>query len=232
VVRKTAENPAKERLTRETIVDSAMALADAEGLDAVTIRRLAQDQGVTPMALYWHFRDKDLLLDGISERVLSEVVLPGPQDAADAPWDERLRELLSALLDVLRAHPAIADLVRTRILGCLPGLELSERAFGLLREAGFDADQTAQIGIQALHTLVMLVTGEPGQRIGNEADEAVRQRMRTKKAALQTLSPDHYPNVLDCADGMTGAPPGSAYYGLGLSLLIEGIRGVAPATPL
>lgn len=227
MARKQAEIPAKERLSRETIVDSALALADAEGLEAVTIRRLAQDQGVTPMALYWHFRDKELLLDGISERVLSEVVLPERRDAA---WDERLRELLTALLEVLRAHPAIADLVPTRILGCVPGLELSERAFGLLREAGFDADQTAHIGIHALHTMVMLVTTEPGQRIGNEAQEVVLQRMRTKKAALQLLSPDRYPNVLDCAEGMTGAPRESAYYHLGLSLLIEGIRGVAPAS--
>jgi TetR/AcrR family transcriptional regulator, tetracycline repressor protein len=229
VVRKQAEIPAKERLSRETIVDSALALADSEGLEAVTIRRLAHDQGVTPMALYWHFRDKELLLDGLTERVLTEVVLP-EQRPADVAWDERLCELLSALLDVLRAHPAIADLVHTRVLGCAPGLELSERAFGLLREAGFSSEQTAQIGIHALQTMVLLVTTEPGQRVGNEADEAILQRMRTKKAALQMLSPERYPNVLSCAEDMTRSPDKSAYFTLGLNLLIEGIRGVAPET--
>jgi TetR/AcrR family transcriptional regulator, tetracycline repressor protein len=232
VVRKQAEIPAKERLSRETIVDSALVLADAEGLEAVTIRRLAHDQGVTPMALYWHFRDKELLLDGLAERVLTEVVLPERRPAADVPWDERLRELLGVLLDVLRAHPAIADLVHTRVLGCAAGLELSERAFGLLREAGFSSEQTAQIGIHALHTMVLLVTTEPGQRVGNEADEAILQRMRTKKAALQMLSPDRYPNVLSCAEEMTRSPDKSAYFTLGLNLLIEGIRGVAPVTSL
>ena len=230
VVRKQAEAPAKERLSRETIVECALALADAEGLDAVTIRRLAQDQGVTPMALYWHFRDKDLLLDGIAERVLSEVVLP-ETSGPEVPWDRRLRDLLTAVLDVLRAHPAIADLVHTRIMGCEAGLEISERAFGLLREAGFSSGQTAQIGIQALQTMVLLVTAEPGQRVGDEADEAILQRMRTKRAALQMLSPDRYPNVLSCAEGMTSPPQESAYFDLGLSLLIEGIRGVAPAAP-
>jgi len=54
------------RLSREAIVVGAIALADAEGLDAVTIRRLAQEHGVTPMAMYWHFSDKDSLLDGLS----------------------------------------------------------------------------------------------------------------------------------------------------------------------
>ena len=55
--------PTRVRLSRETIVASAVALADAEGLEAVTIRRLAQEHGVTPMAMYWHFSDKDSLLD-------------------------------------------------------------------------------------------------------------------------------------------------------------------------
>src|SRR6185437_12949937 len=48
----------RERLSRDTIVAGAVALADAEGLDAVTIRRIANDHQVTPMALYWHFKDK------------------------------------------------------------------------------------------------------------------------------------------------------------------------------
>jgi TetR/AcrR family tetracycline transcriptional repressor len=230
VARKQAEIPAKERLSRETIIDCALALADAEGLDAVTIRRLAQDQGVTPMALYWHFRDKDLLLDGLAERVLSEVGLPEVA-GLEEPWDRRLRDLLSALLDVLRAHPALADLVQTRILGCEAGLELSERAFGLLREAGFSSEQTAQIGMHALQAMVLVVTTEPGQRVGNEADEVIAQRMRTKKAALQMLSPERYPNVLLCADEMTASPQEEAYFDLGLNLLIEGVRGVAPVAP-
>src|SRR6476620_10513894 len=59
----------RERLSRDTIVAGAVALADAEGLDAVTIRRIANDHQVTPMALYWHFKDKGELLDGIPERL-------------------------------------------------------------------------------------------------------------------------------------------------------------------
>ena len=63
----------RERLSRDTIVAGAIELADAEGLDAVTIRRLAQDHDVTPMALYWHFKDKGELLDGIAERLFADV---------------------------------------------------------------------------------------------------------------------------------------------------------------
>jgi TetR/AcrR family transcriptional regulator, tetracycline repressor protein len=217
----------RERLSREAIVTAAIALADAEGLDAVTIRRLAQDQGVTPMALYWHFKDKELLLDGVAERLLAEVVVPEPRPGAS--WAEQLRHLLGAILERLRAHPALAQLVSTRMLGSEPGLRLSERAFALLREAGFDAEQRAQIGMHALHTMVMLVTSEPGRPLAQEADDALMQRMRTKKAALYALSPDEFPNVLSCAEPMTYRPSAPAYYGLGLDMLLAGVEGVRPA---
>ncbi len=115
MVKKQASAPVKERLSRERIVECAIALADAEGLDAVTIRRLAQDQGVTPMALYWHFKDKDLLLEGIAERLLSRVVIP---PVTEEPWYDQLRDVLGALLEVLRAHPAVADLLKAR--SCCP----------------------------------------------------------------------------------------------------------------
>src|SRR5690349_7389246 len=124
MVKKSTEAPAKERLSRERIVDCAIALADAEGLEAVTIRRLAQDQGVTPMALYWHFKDKDLLLDGIVERLMTEVKGPLSEPGAGR-WDERFRDLLVALLEVLRAHPAIVGLVQNRIMLSAAGLDLT-----------------------------------------------------------------------------------------------------------
>ena len=98
----------RTRLTRRAVVDRAMQLADAAGLDALTIRKLAPELGVTPMALYWHFRSKDELLDGLAERVWSEIDVD--VDAA-APWPDQLRGLLESLLQVLRAHPAAPALL-------------------------------------------------------------------------------------------------------------------------
>ena len=62
-----------EKLTRAAVLERAAKLADADGLDAVTIRRLAQELGVTPMALYWHFKNKDELLVGLVDHLLSGV---------------------------------------------------------------------------------------------------------------------------------------------------------------
>ena len=77
------------------MVDRALALADKSGLDALTIRKLATELGVTPMALYWHFRGKDELLEGLAERLWSEIDLT--VDRA-APWTEQIRSLLSPCL--------------------------------------------------------------------------------------------------------------------------------------
>src|SRR5438552_7484921 len=96
------------RLSRETVAEGALALADADGLDAVTIRRLAQELGVTPMALYWHFKNKDELLVGLADHLLGGVkATRGPGD----PWLQQLRAMVEALLVVIRAHPSLTDLL-------------------------------------------------------------------------------------------------------------------------
>src|SRR5215471_16422184 len=98
----------RNRLTRTAVVERALQLADADGLDALTIRKLAQELGVTPMALYWHFRSKDELLEGLAERVWAEFDVDVDGAAA---WPAQLRGLLESLLRVLRAHPAAPQLL-------------------------------------------------------------------------------------------------------------------------
>jgi TetR/AcrR family tetracycline transcriptional repressor len=217
-----ATRTTKERLSRDTVTERALAMADADGIEALTIRRLATDLGVTPMALYWHFEDKERLLDGVAELVLSQVTLPA--DDESRPWDERLREVLDQLLAVLAAHPSVTDVVKTRILQSEPGLELTERVLGLLRGAGFSAEQSAQQAIYALLFLVGLVTGEPGAMPGEEDDEARDARLRGKWASLQALSPNRYPHVLEAALPLTSCDNSQQWRAAGLELLLCGLR--------
>src|SRR5689334_2373748 len=88
---------AGEKLSRAAVAERALRLGDDEGLDAVTIRRLAQELGVTPMALYWHFKNKDELLLGVINHVLADV--RSDRAAAD-PWAVQLRAMLATLVDV------------------------------------------------------------------------------------------------------------------------------------
>src|SRR4051794_9568578 len=73
-----------ERLTKAAVADRALQIGDAEGVEAITVRRLATDLGVTPMALYWHFKNKDELLLGLVDHVMGRV---RADRTADDPWE-------------------------------------------------------------------------------------------------------------------------------------------------
>ena len=201
------------------MIERALALADTEGLDALTIRRLADEVGVTPMALYWHFSNKDELIDALAAHLFAQVSMPDTPAGAD--WVTALRELQVAFVAALRPHPAIAPLARDRVLASPAGLVLAERSLGLLRQAGFSAEQSAELGGYLLGAVVTLVTAEPG-RAGPD-DEAVRARL----AALLTLSPSEFPNLVDAAEPLSYCANDDAYYARGVELLIEGLRGLA-----
>ncbi|MFC4030239.1 TetR/AcrR family transcriptional regulator [Streptomyces polygonati] len=210
---------AKARLSRDELVSTALALADAEGLDAVTTRRVAQHHGATPMALYRHFRDKEAILDALAERLLSLVTVPDPDSR---PWHEQLQEVLDALLPALREHPEVAGLVMTRILASEPGLALTERTLALLAEGGFPVDEAAEIASQVLCALVTLAISEPGR---TDADRAAQDaHVEAKRAALATLSPTRYPYLVAAADSLAGCASHDLYYTRGSARIIAGIR--------
>ncbi len=216
---------AKDRLSREAVARAAIDLVDAEGLDARTVRRLATGLGVTPMALYWHFKDKDALLDGVAEQLLAEVVLP--DEDLTTPWDERLRDALEALLAGLAAHPAVAELVKGRMLLNDPGREIAERILRLLREGGCSPEQASQLGVQALLFMTSLVAEQPGLAVGTSEDER-EQEVRVKWAALQALPPKRFPVLIDSAATLTDCAASEQWLGFGLQTLMAGIRGQAP----
>jgi AcrR family transcriptional regulator len=206
------------RLSRDAIIDCATALADAEGLEAVTIRRLAQENGVTPMAMYWHFNDKDSLLDGLADHLIASVKLPEPGDGA---WDEQLREILVAFLDAIRPHPALAGLALRRILVAEPGLRLAERVLDLLRQAGFGPEQAAEFGTFLMCAVITLVVGDPMAPGG--ADAAAD--MRHKQAMLQALEPERYPNLIAAAPALVSCRGQDDYFEVNIDLLVQGVKG-------
>jgi len=122
-------------LQRDRIVQHALELADEEGLDAVSFRRLAADFGVTPMALYRHVADRDDLLAAMSDLVLAEIAVPEQADHDD--WVRALRDVLRSGVTAYTRHPAARRLSYTGRWS--PGsLALTERLVRLLTDAGFN----------------------------------------------------------------------------------------------
>jgi AcrR family transcriptional regulator len=213
----------RARLTRVAVVDRALALADKSGLDALTIRKLATDLGVTPMALYWHFRSKDELLDGLAERVLSELDLTVDRTA---PWTEQLRWLLMSLLTVLRAHSAAPQLLRRpKSLNSEVGLDATELTLDILRTAGFSPEDASIAARSALWTGITLVMSEPGIESLDDAERTELQRK--KQVTLATQSPAKYPRLVECAIPMTACDDPEEHYRFGVDLFIGGLAAIA-----
>ncbi len=123
----------RSRLSKRAVVERALKLADADGLDSLTIRKLAQDLGVTPMALYWHFRSKDDLLEGMAEQVWSEIEV---RVDPSVPWWAQLQAGLESLLKVLRAHRSAPQLVQEHEKRNEAALRATEGALEILRTRG------------------------------------------------------------------------------------------------
>jgi len=212
----------RARLTKGAVVDQALRLADSVGLEALTIRKLATELGVTPMALYWHFRSKEELLTALVERVWSEIDLAVDRSA---PWPDQLRTLFESLLVVLRAHPAAPKLLLEFDKQSEAALRATELTLEILRDADFDPEHAAEIARYALWNGIMLVMSEPGSE-WLSLEERV-QGQRKKQIALAMLPPDAYPQLVECAVAMTASEDPEFHYELGVSLFIAGVEAIA-----
>jgi AcrR family transcriptional regulator len=215
----------RTKLSRAAVVDRALELADNDGLDALTIRRLANELGVTPMALYWHFRSKEELIAGVADRVWGEI----RTDVDDAShWSEQFRMMLESLIDVLRAHScASALLMNSEKLG--PShWDATEKSLDILRSAGFDAKHASEIVRSALWTGLTLVMSEPGFGPGLTPAERA-EAMRRKQVELASLPLARYPRLVEAAVPMTSCDDNAQFhYRFGVDLFIAGVRALAP----
>ena len=218
--RHDAERP---RLSKQAVVERALALADSGGLDALTIRRLAQDLGVTPMALYWHFRSKEELIAGLAERIWGEIAT---EVDTTQPWARQLRGVLESLIAVLRAHPAASQLLMAGEKQSPAARDVNETALAVLRRGGFDAQHASEVARSGLWTGLMLVMSEPG------FDPALSEQERTevqrrRLVELASLPPERYPHLVESAAWLTACDDPEFHYRFGVDLFIAGVEAMA-----
>lgn len=219
-----ATSEERGRLSRETVVDGALTLTDAEGLEGLTIRRLATHLGVTPMALYWHFKNKDELLEGVADRLWS--LMDTEVDPA-LPWPERMRQIMYAMVEVLRAHPPAASLLMT-----VPPFEaehcfaVMNAALGVFADAGFSPEESAALCKHGLRTITTLAIGDRDLSPKMSAEETA-EFIRQKRIRLETLSRKRFPHVVDAAGPLSEAEDPSMTFGFGIDLFIAGVQSLA-----
>lgn len=129
----------RPRLSRDRVLRSAMAVADAGGITALTIRSLAAELGVKPMSVYYYVANKDEILDAIVDIVFSEIVLPSP----NSDWRGEIRRRALSARAVLRRHPWAIPLLQSRTNPGPATLRHLNATIGTLRSGGFSVRMTA-----------------------------------------------------------------------------------------
>jgi AcrR family transcriptional regulator len=203
-----AQHPA---LDRGRIVQSGLRIVDSEGVEALSLRRLAVELGVTPMAVYWHVRDKAELLDLIGERVLEAVDVPAP--AGD--WRRQLRDVHLAMLRPLLQHPNAVELMIGRARFGAAGIALFERILAILRGAGL-SPEAAFDAYQSLYLFQLGFTATARR------SPEFRQVQAQGAAYLRSLDPGAFAAIAEVAPHI-GARSLEEQYEVGLDVVIAGI---------
>jgi AcrR family transcriptional regulator len=209
----------REPLSRERILDAAIELADRDGLEAVTMRRLGRHLGVEAMSLYKHVADKDAVLAGIADRVAGEFVLP----ARDVHWRIALRESGLAAHEVLRRHPWAGPLLEAQLDPGPARLAYLDAVVGVLRDAGFSLPDVAHaFGAldSHLYGFTMQVASWPFDVVD---DPEVAAAVAAEFAAA--LDAARYSNLVAMASVFTTGPGGVPLdFTFGLDLLLDGLE--------
>ncbi|MFJ9630305.1 TetR/AcrR family transcriptional regulator [Streptomyces sp. NPDC091280] len=136
--------PRKPLLSTDRIVETARALVDAEGLTAVSTRRLAAELGVSGPSLYNHFRTKDQILEAVADSVSAQVDLSMFEDGRD--WRTALHDWAVSYRSALRDHPNIVPVLATGPGRRPAGLRLADAVYGGMVDAGWPPAQATSIG--------------------------------------------------------------------------------------
>lgn len=207
--RRTATAAPTGRMTRAVVVEAALRLVDRDGLDGVSMRRLAAALGATPMALYRHVPNKGALLDALVATVLAELEFPSD---GEMPLGERLRATVRSLRRVLHAHPWLVTLLlRGPVLG--EGVyRASEAALRALRETGLDP-ATIAAAFRLLHSFTI---GYVGMEIARRSVDPAR---------YEEFEPRRYPTRAAVAAHL--GPFGEAQFETALDVVAAGIEALA-----
>lgn len=210
---KRTRRPAREPLTRERVLRAAVELADEQGLDGLSMRKLGESLGVEAMSLYNHVANKDDVLTGMVGLVLAEVDNP----PVGRPWKEAIRHTAVSSYDAFRRHRwACALAMRVPGLSALR-MQWMEDVLRTFREAGFSPNLTHH----AYHALDSHITGFTLWQVSMPF-ETREELVDLAERFLEQTPADRYPYVVEHAREHLDPPPGEPReFEFGLDLILD-----------
>ncbi len=211
----------RPQLSREIVVDAALAVLAAEGGPALTMRRVAEQIGVSASALYGYVASKEELVQLVFDRIGEELAVPGTAGG----WQEMLKEFGRNMLAVLRKYPGVAALTFGRMAVSPSMLAVGERILAELRAAGIPDQVAAYFGdLGGLYVggiAYELDVAPPGDQAAQTAQFADWMR---------SLPPDRFPNTVALADKLV-AGTAEDRFEWGLDVIVRGLASYLDQPP-
>jgi AcrR family transcriptional regulator len=212
----------RDPLTREAIVEAAIRVLDAEGLDGFSMRRVADELDTGAASLYWHVGSKDGLFDLIFEEVIGEQVDEVPEPDADR-WREQLKDIARTMRRAILRHRDIVQLSIGRIPMGPNALRMSERVLAILRSGGVPDE----LAVQSYLLLISVVNGftldEAGyEQQAPEGAPAMEEAAQLVQTYFTSLPTEQFSNLKELAEHFAMTDQ-DARFDLLIDLFVDGI---------
>ncbi|HET7397592.1 MAG TPA: TetR/AcrR family transcriptional regulator C-terminal domain-containing protein [Intrasporangium sp.] len=210
------------QLSRERVLVAAMAIADADGLGALTIRSLARELGAKPMSVYHYVANKDEILDGIVDLVYGEIELP----SASGAWRTEMHRRASSARRVLRRHPWAILLLQSRTAPGTATIRHHDAVIASLRAAGFSVELTAHAFAVIDSYVFGFAVSEAALPIHGPASVA-----EVAESMMGRFSTGEFPHLVEFATQHI-LQPGYDFgdeFDFGLELILDGLEARAAA---
>jgi AcrR family transcriptional regulator len=207
-----SQTATRSRLSPDQVAAAALELLDRDGLEALSMRRLAEQLGVGTMTLYGYFRSKDELLDAVVDAAVAERA----PFSFEGTWKEQIRRLMQGSRRNLGRHPGLVKVRADRPVLQPEALRFAETGVTILRRAGFGRTDAAR----AFRLLFTYVFGY----VSFSPDETADQARRDSLAATVALPPDEYPTLRETSAELADAMAGEETFDFGLDRIIDGLE--------
>jgi AcrR family transcriptional regulator len=193
-VAQQAETARRVRLNRDRVLETAVSLADRIGIEALSMRRLAQELDVVPMALYKHVQNKEELLDGMVEVIVREIDPP----VRGADWKRAVRERVLSARRALQRHPWARQAIESRTSKTPAVLDYMDSFTGMFLDGGFSPDLAHHV-MHAIGGRMWGFTQELFDDSAAPGRDAAPTPPPEAQAAMMAQMAERYPNIVTIA---------------------------------